>query len=80
MPQEKIIGLSKTKDVAMPRQIMLYLIREMTDLSLPDIGKFVKRDHTTVLYAINKIQEQLQNDQNLEATLKDIRKNIRSAQ
>ena len=59
---------------------MLYLIREMTDLSLPDIGKFVKRDHTTVLYAINKIQEQLQNDQNLEATLKDIRKNIRSAQ
>ena len=80
VPQEKIIGLSKTKDVAMPRQIMLYLIREMTDLSLPDIGKFVKRDHTTVLYAINKIQEQLQNDQNLEATLKDIRKNIRSAQ
>ena len=79
IPKEKIIGLSKTKDVAMPRQIMLYLIREMTDLSLPDIGKFSKRDHTTVLYAINKISDQLSEDPNLEATLKDIRKNIRSA-
>jgi chromosomal replication initiator protein len=79
VPKEKIIGLSKTKDVAMPRQIMLYLIKEMTDLSLPAIGKFAKRDHTTVLYAINKISDQLSEDPNLEATLKDIRKNIRSA-
>ena len=77
---DKIFGISKAKDIALPRQIMLYLIREMTDLSLPEIGKFVKRDHTTVLYAINKITDQLQKDENLDLTIKDIRKTIRSAQ
>lgn len=77
---DKIFGVSKVKDIALPRQIMLYLIRDMTELSLPEIGKFVKRDHTTVLYAINKIQEQLSRDENLDFTIKDIKKTIRSAQ
>lgn len=77
---ERIIGLSKTRDVAQPRQILLYLIRDMTDMSLPEIGRFIKRDHTTVMYAINKVTEQIAADENLDYKIKDLKKTIRTAQ
>ena len=57
---------------------MIYLITQMTDLSLPAIGRFIGRDHTTALYARDKIAEEIQSDAGLDATIKDLMKNIRS--
>ena len=50
----------------------------VTDLSLPAIGRFIGRDHTTALYARDKIAEEIQTNPGLDATIKDLMKNIRS--
>lgn len=56
----------RNRSIAFPRQISMFLTREMTDLSLPKIGEaFGNRDHTTVLYACDKIQKELADDEQL---------------
>ncbi len=53
----------RAKNIAVPRQIAMYLCKQLTSMSLPDIGKgFGGRDHTTVLHAIRKIQDVMQKD------------------
>jgi chromosomal replication initiator protein len=55
----------------------MYLIRSMTNLSLPDIGREFNRDHTTVLHSLRKIETQLQDPNNeLHDILRDIQANI----
>lgn len=67
----------RTKNIAYPRQIAMYLCREMTDLSLPKIGElFGGRDHTTVLHAYDKIMAELKNDQNLQGTINKLKNSI----
>jgi chromosomal replication initiator protein len=56
-------GDRRSQDIAYARQIAMYLARELTDMSLPHIGdRFGGRDHTTVLYAVNKIKRLLNDD------------------
>lgn len=63
----------RTKSVAFPRQIAMYLSRELTDFSLPKIGEeFGGRDHTTVIHAHEKISKMLQTDSQFEKQLKEI--------
>lgn len=63
----------RTKSVAFPRQVAMYLARELTDASLPKIGtEFGGRDHTTVLHAHEKISKMLGNDQDLQKKVQDI--------
>jgi len=64
------IGLSdmkakkRTKQVAYPRQIAMYLVRKLTDYSLPEIGDyFGGRDHTTILHAFKKIEESIKREE-----------------
>ena len=58
-----LTGKSRTQAVSLPRQIAMYLIREHTELSLEDVGRFFgNRDHTTVLYAVTKIGERATKD------------------
>jgi chromosomal replication initiator protein len=53
----------RTQKIAFPRQIAMYLSRELTDLSLPHIGdEFGGRDHTTVIHAYNKIEQKIEDD------------------
>src|SRR5699024_4476195 len=53
---EEILSRKRTKTIAYPRQVAMYLSRELTDLSLPKIGQeFGNRDHTTVIHAHKKI-------------------------
>ena len=60
----------KTNNIAFPRQIAMYLIREMTDYSLPKIGQFFGGKHyTTVLYACEKIDDELSMDKNLREVI-----------
>lgn len=58
-----LTGKSRTQNVSLPRQIAMFLLREHTENSLEDVGRiFGNRDHTTVLYAVNKIRERCQKD------------------
>ncbi len=61
----------KTRNIAFPRQIAMYLCRELTDLSLPKIGEeFGGRDHSTVIHAHEKISSNVKSDPNLDAIVK----------
>ena len=67
----------RTRNVAHPRQIAMYLSRKLTDMSLPKIGEeFGGRDHTTVIHAYEKISESLNNDESLENTINAITKKL----
>lgn len=67
---EDLKAKKRTRSIAYPRQIAMYLTRELTDLSLPRIGEcFGGRDHTTVLHACDKIADDKKNDANLERQL-----------
>ena len=75
--KDKITGNSRAKEAVVPRQIAMFLVREMTDLSLPDIGKTFGRDHSTVLYSINKIESEIARDENLKNSVNDVKKSVR---
>ena len=68
----------RTKSVAFPRQIAMYLSRELTDNSLPKIGdEFGGRDHTTVIHAHEKISKLLQTDSQLQRQVKEIQDQLK---
>ncbi|MEW6192732.1 MAG: chromosomal replication initiator protein DnaA [Bacillota bacterium] len=68
----------RTRAVVYPRQIAMYLARELTDLSLPKIGEcFGGRDHTTVLHACEKITTELQSDLTLQGIITEITNKIK---
>ena len=70
-------GQGRTKDTALARQVAIYLIREMTNLSLKEIGKeFENRDHTTVLHSIERIEKLKKTTPEISEVIKDIRANI----
>ena len=72
-------GSQRTKNVAEARQIAMYLIRKLTNLSLPDIGQEFAKDHTTVLYSIEKVEKELKKgDTTLQNNIRDITANINS--
>lgn len=72
--QSDIVGKKRVKQIVFPRQIAMYLARELTESSLPKIGKeFGGKDHTTVLHAIDKIEKQLAEDDNLQDDIRNLR-------
>ena len=72
-------GSQRTKNVAEARQIAMYLIRKLTNLSLPDIGQEFAKDHTTVLHSIRKVESDLnKGDTGLQNNIRDITANINS--
>lgn len=76
---EEFIAKKRTRSIAFPRQIAMYLARQLTDLSLPKIGEeFGGRDHTTVMHAHNKISTMIENDKNFANDIKDIKTQIKS--
>ncbi|MDN6542273.1 MAG: chromosomal replication initiator protein DnaA [Lentilactobacillus parabuchneri] len=67
-------GKKRMKSIVMPRQIAMYLSREMTNNSLPKIGKeFGGKDHTTVIHACDKIAEIIKLDSDLRKEISDIK-------
>ena len=70
-------GQGRAKDISLARQIAMYLIRRMTNLSLKEIGKeFDGRDHTTVLHSIERIEDLAKSDPEKSEVIKDITANI----
>ena len=74
---EQLLGRSRAREVALPRQIAMYLIREETESSLPKIGELLGgRDHTTVLYGAEKISELIETDGSLRRDVMAIRERL----
>lgn len=67
----------RTQAIAYPRQIAMYLTRELTDLSLPKIGdEFGGRDHTTVMHAYSKIEKEIKDDEDFKEKIDSMIKDI----
>ena len=77
IPVEQMISQNRSKDVAYPRQMAMYMIRPDLEYSFPDIAKIFKRDHTTVMHACNKIEEERKNSRETEDVIKKLHNNIR---
>ena len=77
MEPEMLRGQSRTKEVVLARQIAIYQIRQMTNLSLKEIGKeFDGRDHTTVMHSAERIETMMKTDRELKEIIKDITSNV----
>lgn len=78
--QMRVVDLNskkRSRQIARPRQMAMALAKELTELSLPDIGDaFGGRDHTTVLYACRKVEELLQNDERMREDYDKLQKTL----
>ena len=71
-------GKRRTKAVAFPRQVAMYISRELTEYSTTEVGaEFGGRDHTTVMHACQKIEDRMKLDPNIEPTLQTLLKRIK---
>jgi chromosomal replication initiator protein len=74
---ERLLGRNRSREVALPRQVAMYLLREDASLSLPQIGEALGgRDHTTVMYACDKIADLKERDDQLRRMLLQIREQL----
>ena len=73
-----ILGSSRTKDIVLARQVSIYLIRSITNLSLPEIGKVFNQHHTTVMHSLDKVEKMMKENRELSEIVRDIKSNINS--
>ncbi len=74
---EDLKAQRRTKNVTLPRQIAMYIVRELTDYSLPKIGEeFGGRDHSTVIHACDKIQDLIKSDPEVDRIIKNLIHNL----
>jgi len=67
----------RIKTLVVPRQIAIYICRELTKASFPEIGeKFGGKDHSTIIHSVRKIEKQLASDPDLKTTVEDIKKKL----
>lgn len=57
--KEELVGIKRNKDIAQARHITIYLIRDITEMSLPNIGKIFDRDHTTIMASIDTVNKKM---------------------
>jgi chromosomal replication initiator protein len=78
LPVHDIVGPKRSRDIAWPRQVAVYLCRELTDHSLSDIGKFFGgRDHSTILYTYNKVSDMVVEDERILWLMNDMKASLR---
>ncbi len=74
---QELLSARRSRSLARPRQIAMYLAKQHTTNSLPDIGrKFSNRDHTTVIHAVKKINELIKNDNEIKESVAELKKKI----
>ncbi len=74
---DELVGRSRTHDIALPRQVAMYLMREEVNASLPQIGEALGgRDHTTVMYACQKVADMIERDDRLRRQVIQIREKL----
>ena len=76
---EDIRSVKRASAISTARQVSMYIVREITQMSMATIGdEFGNRDHSTVVYAIQQVQKNMEKDQHFKETVDDIIKNIRT--
>ena len=79
LPEEELRGQSRSKNTTLARQISMYLMRSLNDLTLNEIGKqYEGRNHATVLSSIRKVEDLLKTDIKMQTIIRDITSNINS--
>ena len=74
---QEMLSARRSRSLARPRQIAMYLSKEYTTNSLPDTGrKFSNRDHTTVIHAVKKIDELIKKDNEIKQNVNEIKKKL----
>ena len=77
LSNEEIVGKSREKKIAFPRQVMMYLMREELKMSYPSIGdELGGRDHTTAIHAHEKIAHEIENDLKLKQEIESIKQRL----
>ena len=77
---EDIKSDKRNTDIVTSRQMAMYIIRKMTDLSLPDIGKEMGgKNHTTVLYSIKRLEEAMKQDPKVSKIVAELMENIKKS-
>lgn len=77
MKPEEFKSKKRNRDISYPRQIAMYLCRELTDMSLPKIGEdFGGRDHTTVIHAFDKIITDIDSNPETRRTIDELKRNL----
>ena len=75
--KEDITSKKRNSEFVLPRQVVMYLCRELTDTSLTNIGKLLgKKDHTTIIHGVNKITEEINTNEELRNKIEIIKKKI----
>jgi len=77
VPVAEIKGRKRSKDIAYARHVSVYLIRKLTDMSLPAIAKVFERDHTTIMSSIDNIDSEIKSNSLLELQIEELIKEIR---
>jgi chromosomal replication initiator protein len=78
---DQMITKKRSRDISYPRQVAMYLCRELTGMSLPKIGQvFGGRDHTTVMHACDKIAEEMDTSADLRRAITELKRNITGKQ
>jgi len=77
LPKGSLVSQRRPKSVSYPRQVAMYLCREIADMKLPDIGRdFGGRNHTTVMHAVNKISEDMKTQADVEKDVAELTENV----
>ena len=75
--EENILGRDRSRQIALPRQVAMYLLREEAKISLPQIGEALGgRDHTTVMYGCDKITDMMERDHHFRRQVLDIKEQL----
>ncbi len=75
---DELKGRRRTQAIVFPRQVGMYLCRQLTESSLPQIGEeFGGRDHSTVIHACKKIQEKTEKDPKMQSTLQELKRQLK---
>ncbi len=77
IPVEQMLSTTRSRDVAYPRQMSMYMIRQELGYSFPDIAKIFKRNHTTVMHSCSKIDEERKKSTETEKLIKKLHESIR---
>jgi chromosomal replication initiator protein len=78
---DELCGEKRSQSIVFPRQVAMYLSRELTDASLPKIGRqFGGRDHTTVIHATTKIAGKIREDRDVYNLVQELTKRIKQVQ
>ena len=74
--KEEIKGKNRVKRITWARQVTIYLIREITELSFPDIGEIVDKDHSSVMYSYEQVGKKITSNPMIELEINELNKDI----